>query len=809
MNAPFPESLFFANLPDILKLCTVKITLNPEIVNTGIRDVQIKLCRHLLFLYEDILAMPEPEQLDQIFVIMAIDAPERVTPVKFEACLSYTLAARLSPCWNKAGHLLIQGEHFLASSIRHSAVGMQITVSDSQLCVSIQAYTVRLPPCELSDFNIATGILQDFKNNKNLVIAKNFISNNWCYILPSMKMGQIVSISHNIPSDSPFTSYKDLKNHWNMLYGYKLPDIADEDMIYCSVYFKLIGEKLFTYPFICLRSQPIQYFPHVNLSGVQNAFISDLKKRASHICGFPILLSNKPFYPTPVLTRPSSQDNGTYRVNLTTQLISRAQTYTNIFTSPAACNTDTDQMMESMTQHSKANGLGKLHATQQSPPAEAFIKQATSTPFQLRSPHLSLTHTLNVKRVGPAFKRDVNQVNRRNKKIANPQKRDALEHNNPADNEQHSQNALTPCTLQLPKENKISIVDITEKLKEDVPSMTNSKPFILLFDRKLPSKEKFQKYRNNSSVPDEQAYLSGENVCAKYKRKTKKDYKAPLQNVCRPVCNSETFMAHACDSTQDDFIEVKPKKCKANHSIEEVNIESHARNNQLFKLKNATLENWLIQRGIPTKARAKKEELITKIMQFISFEALHPVLTSGLHTDLAFGFQFDFVAVIIVTTPYTTYCVPELTSCDNGEDTFGQHTTRHDFHKLFLSGEEEILSITCSTLRIMISGKKESLTCRLLFSLCAPHMYVFKSHVEKQSKKLQSLSEVHFCSSMFCILGSKNAISMSMATTWKQKDNIRNGTMQTIISPNPDCPDTLHSVSGKVSLLNNEIQKTR
>lgn len=31
-------------------------------------------------------------------------------------------------------------------------------------------------------------------------------------------------------------------------YGYRLPELAEEEVVYCSVYFRLVGERLFTYP---------------------------------------------------------------------------------------------------------------------------------------------------------------------------------------------------------------------------------------------------------------------------------------------------------------------------------------------------------------------------------------------------------------------------------------------------------------------------------------------------------------------------------------------------------------------------------
>lgn len=72
------------------------------------------------------------------------------------------------------------------------------------------------------------------------------------------------------------------------------------------------------------------------------------------------------------------------------------------------------------------------------------------------------------------------------------------------------------------------------------------------------------------------------------------------------------------------------------------------------------------------------------------------------------------------------------------------------------------------------------LTCKLLLALCAPHFLIFRLHFEKQSKKLQSSSPVQFCSRMSLILGSKKAISTSMATTCGSKQLIRSGTAQPV-----------------------------
>lgn len=64
---------------------------------------------------------------------------------------------------------------------------------------------------------------------------------------------------------------------------------------------------LFTYPLSCIRSQPIQFFPRIDLEGVLKSFLSDLKSKLPHICGFPIKMTTKSYYCTQELTKPRTQ----------------------------------------------------------------------------------------------------------------------------------------------------------------------------------------------------------------------------------------------------------------------------------------------------------------------------------------------------------------------------------------------------------------------------------------------------------------------------------------------------------------------
>ncbi|XP_074733354.1 uncharacterized protein C18orf63 homolog isoform X4 [Strix uralensis] len=236
MNDTRHQSLFFVSMPELQKLCATTVTLSSQIPEAETRSKQIKICRQLLFLHQDILSAPVIGTLNQISVVMAIpfyksgicqayvekqgatlEAPQAVSPAILQTCLSYTLTARLAPVWNKAGHLLVQGKDFLSCSGRQNAVVLDLNVSERQLCISVEACSIRLPPPELGDFDISANTLKLFDSNENTVIHHHSILSNWCYVLPSMKMGQIVNISHIIPPESPFRSYEEFQMHWKNL----------------------------------------------------------------------------------------------------------------------------------------------------------------------------------------------------------------------------------------------------------------------------------------------------------------------------------------------------------------------------------------------------------------------------------------------------------------------------------------------------------------------------------------------------------------------------------------------------------------
>ncbi|XP_064006207.1 uncharacterized protein C18orf63 homolog [Pogoniulus pusillus] len=404
MNNTKHQSLFFLSLPELQKLCAATVTLSSHIPESEARSTQIKICRQLLFLHPETLSAPVIGTLNQISVVMAIpfyksgicqayveqqgatlEAPQAVSPAILQACLSYTLVAKLAPRWNKAGHLLVQGRDFLSCSGKQNAVVLDLNVSERQLCISVEACLIRLPPPELGEFDILANTLKLFDSNENMVFHQHSILSNWCYVLPSMKMGQIINISHIIPPESPFHSYEEFQMHWKNLYGYVLPEDLEKTKIYASVYFKPIGERFFTYPLSCIRSQPVQYFPRTDSESVLNSFLSDMKLNLSHLCGFPVKMTSKALYATQELSRaPEIKSECKKLADEMVCVVSLAQAPPRKRTLPAvpsSCSMENSHWMERLVREPEEHTLlGSCKS------AEKFTTEATGKSMNNRPP---------------------------------------------------------------------------------------------------------------------------------------------------------------------------------------------------------------------------------------------------------------------------------------------------------------------------------------------------------------------------------------------------------------------------------------
>nr|XP_023655965.1 uncharacterized protein C18orf63 homolog isoform X2 [Paramormyrops kingsleyae]XP_023655966.1 uncharacterized protein C18orf63 homolog isoform X2 [Paramormyrops kingsleyae] len=549
MNQRSEPLLFFLRLPDLRRLCCTTMSLDMQSNHGDMRNLQLKTCRAILFQYPDVIASPVMESFDIIVImsieffktgviqahaqacIMQMSTPHRVLPSLLQACLSYTVTARLAPDWNKAGQFLIRGKNFLSSSGKLNAIVMELSTREDQLCVSVGCSTVRLPPATLEEFDIAPNVLRNFSSCRSAVIQTSSIANNWCYILPSMKKGQIVSISHQMAPECPFQTYSDIQKHWSTLYGYELPQEEEEGLVYCSVYFKMVGEKLFTYPLSCIRTQPVQILPRVDLQEALN-FLPDLRGKLQSICGFPVQMTTKPLCYTTSLISPGSQNFCTRPLNLAAKTICR----------PIPAH---------------AHGSDPPGASSEGGP----LKPSPQAPIALMG-ECSLTGREGKGVRGNRFSigaADLNAANCR-----------AL----------FSSSTVTPVTSQ-PSQN--------------LQRLQNRAKMVPVF-------------RKGQAAGSQSGNEEGR----------RGERHASPGNLIASGASSLSSLGHAgvraggaCGGPSGDWFECKPKKPKS--SIQDIDVENYARNNQLSKVNATTLQAWLKSRGIRVRSREKKEVLIAKV----------------------------------------------------------------------------------------------------------------------------------------------------------------------------------------------------
>lgn len=75
-----------------------------------------------------------------LFVLTKVEEPASLTNAVYEACLRYTVLARLAPAWNQVDRYLVYGRDFLLSSAPLDAVKMDIVINGKQGIVSCCSY---------------------------------------------------------------------------------------------------------------------------------------------------------------------------------------------------------------------------------------------------------------------------------------------------------------------------------------------------------------------------------------------------------------------------------------------------------------------------------------------------------------------------------------------------------------------------------------------------------------------------------------------------------------------------------------------
>ncbi|CAH1778773.1 unnamed protein product [Owenia fusiformis] len=322
--------LLFAESPTLTKLWKLTVCLPKDFVCTGVIykcSPQIIKCRELIFTEPDIIATPDLNYEKKLLIILTqtmyksgklqarlnkmgfkVEKPCPVSPADYQSCLNYTMLAKLAPNWNKVGETLINGRNFLCNSDKMNAIHLELTLQHKELFVAITAKTVKLFPAKLEDLDIAIDVRREFTMNKEAIITEDNIHNCWCYVLPSMKRGRVSRILHQLPTDGPFRTYKDLKRHWKNNYGYRLPD-SDEGMLYFQIFFGFNGGSYLTYPGCCIRTRNMLTFPRTNPQPIIADFLSDLRSKLPSVCGEKLLFNPKPQYPQATLLEASDAES--------------------------------------------------------------------------------------------------------------------------------------------------------------------------------------------------------------------------------------------------------------------------------------------------------------------------------------------------------------------------------------------------------------------------------------------------------------------------------------------------------------------
>ncbi|XP_048732931.1 uncharacterized protein LOC125649413 isoform X3 [Ostrea edulis] len=318
--------IVLAECPPLEELIAITVCITRNLQTSSSLQPHIIRCRELIFTEPDIIATPSFNS-DNVFHLVLKRAlfntgklqtrfskiglqssdPQAVTSALFQSCLHYTLLARIAPSWNKAGQWLIQGRDFLSHQGYLNAVKIDLVVTHTQLHMSLTASTIRFPVLQLCDIEVLPASQRKFMEDQNFVISGESIGSTWCHVLPSMKKGEIINVSRQLPTDGPFRTYKDIKRHWKNSYGYRLPE---DDVIYYQIHFKPLGDRVFTYPNVCLRARDIHCLPRVDPRPILVAFMQDLKNKMPTVCGYRLQLQTKANYLTMDLCSANQKEHG-------------------------------------------------------------------------------------------------------------------------------------------------------------------------------------------------------------------------------------------------------------------------------------------------------------------------------------------------------------------------------------------------------------------------------------------------------------------------------------------------------------------
>ncbi|XP_033117620.1 uncharacterized protein C18orf63-like [Anneissia japonica] len=632
-NTRLQSSLFFANLANADKLWSVKVRINDQQQCGATQKMrpQIMKCRELIFTEPLVIASPCLMEDGFIFVVvhqgywntgilqnhflkmgLMHDNAIPVTNAVLQACLSYTLRAKLAPLWNKSGDIYIQGRDFLSSSSRCNALRLELTVSKSEICLAVQPKGIRLPPFRLQDFQICQPILNHFSKSKYYVIQEFSIDDKWCHVLPSMKLGKVVNITRSIPDTSPFKSYKDIRRYWKNTYGYRLPE-DEEGTIYCNIHFPAIGPILFTYPHWCVRKFDVVYLPRVDHELVLQTFVMDFQKKVGSLCGCQMLLTTKPRYPVTGAQEVGSQSFQPLAANLTTTptILPRGVPPIKPL-SVETSNRTTTIITEMNISH---NNTSQQTYSNNSAEAAVVSKSASYDSHQLSQKIIPIFRSKISKNISSNLSQQGRSCSTVSSTTLNNPIIPLFKPAKKSTSALKKSELVIKSALPLSKSTKVypttkpSFNPVKKSVTSDTPRRSQ------LVNNSCQSLDKSTRI-NPTLSPFQGISKCNASIHTPYRSNSSSVLNPQLNTV--PVISSKAVKRK---KLQVDENSNTPKKPREKPKIQEnLDIQKLALENKLSKVNSLTLSVWLKQKGIAVKSKDKKVDLVAKVINYIKTE---------------------------------------------------------------------------------------------------------------------------------------------------------------------------------------------
>ncbi|XP_029186645.2 uncharacterized protein LOC114954260 [Acropora millepora] len=662
--------LYFAPLPNLEGLTAVKATIQTQ-NHDKINAIQPLCSRELIFTEPNVLVSPSQEERNQLFIVaqesvfqsctfkellqkLNILTTEQVDLTKslFQFCMSFTLKQKLAPLWNKAGQFLVQGRDFMLQSSKLNAIALELNISD-KVCLGLQAYSLKLQPCQPEHFTASTVALQRFHASKEAVICYAAISDDLCFVLPSLKRGRILNITHELPEDSPFKCYEDLRKHWKRMYGYRLPQ---EENVFYNVHFYYIQGKTFTYPASCIRSSQGMISARCDYQLIFSSFLRDLLSRMPAVCGKPLSLTSSPVYPTNRLqhasltkhnnltrTAPSMKHcipftvqheqekvmhaNSPLGIEPATPVSSQSARIIPVFSKKKAQPPD-HQVMDSV-QRNKT-----VHTQDQEPKVTALSQVGivgNSSKIQRWLAGANHSQTLFEEKTNSKY--DVMMM-RQDVSETVPNCHSEIVSSNPSSQGSVENDTFSILRSAPPQLNSTSSTPVTKRLPE-------SRPGLIMMKRARPSNEvesfscqatqdnrkkaeilpprqgnhQFNLYGNTLGQAEISEHNLGMLSTSKEESRTEQFTKQTQANALASKKRQETDLLHG---------EPSKKKPRPKPRIQEnLDVADLASKYQLRKVNLLTLAEWLKKRGVTVKSKEKKADLQSKVMQLLKQVPVH------------------------------------------------------------------------------------------------------------------------------------------------------------------------------------------